>query len=65
MSQFKDHLHGVKKPKNHALAKFDDPDTDDEKDVVEEGEMEFRELLKRRSQVRKARFDRWRNGRKA
>jgi len=61
IAQFKSNLMGVKRPKDHPLNKLDGAEDDEGPPA----ELTFKELLRQRAQARRARFDRWRNGRKS
>jgi len=60
MAQFKTNLLGAKCPKNHPLNH-----DKDEEELAPAQVLDYKGLLQERARVRKARFDRWRNGRKS
>ena len=60
MAQFKTQLMGVKHPKDHPLNNLE-PEQEDDGSTPKD----FKQLLRERSKTRRARADRWRNGRKS
>ena len=62
ISRFKEHLLGVKTPKDHPLNRMP---ADDAADSQVQPVLDFRGLLQQRARARQARFDRWRSGRKS